>query len=159
MRDRIVEICERELDRLILEVHGGHWHAKYRNQVPIIGGRYDPDRHAEHVRDVCRALTAFEWHRQTAPAWARLLPLCREKCEELIVDDLKPYRMLGYFGRSMMWNDWDTERHPDFKTFGSGAMASGCCPLALRMDDQMRQWFPPKALEGIAHPLQWCAGA
>jgi hypothetical protein len=157
MRDKLIEICERELDRLVLEVHDGSWHANYRNQIPVIGGRYDPDRHAEHVRDVCRALAAFEQHRRTAPEWASQLPLCREKCEELIVDDHKPYRMLGYFGRSLAWNEWNLEQHPDFKTFGCGAMASSCCPLELRWDDQMRQLFRPKAIVGFARPLQWCA--
>ena len=155
MRDRMVEVSERELDRLILEVHDGRWHANYRNQVPIIGGRYDPDQHDEHVRSVCRALAAFEWHERTAPEWARPLPLCREKCEELIVDDCKPFRMRGYFGRSMMWNDWNIEQHPDFKTFGRGAMASNFCPMELREDDHMRQLFPPKPLVGIVGPLQW----
>ena len=157
MRERIVEISERELDRLILEVVDGRWHEQYRNQTPIIGGRYYPERHAEHVRDVGRALAAFAWHQEQVLPWARPLPLSRDKAEQLIVDDNLPFRMLGYYGRSLMWNDWDFERHPGFKAFGSGVMASGLCPGELRMDEQMRLLFKPRPLAGIVSPLHWCS--
>jgi hypothetical protein len=78
-----------------------------------------------------------------------------EWCETLINNDQNALKLLGYFGRSLAWNDWDIEQHPDFKTFCSGAMASSCCPLELRMDDHMRQLFRPKPLVGIVRPLQW----
>jgi len=77
-------------------------------------------------------------------------------CETLIYNRDNALKLLGYFGRSMLWSDWD-ERHPDFTTFGRGVMGFLLAPMELRMDEELLRLFPPKALLGITTPLQWRA--
>ena len=72
MRDRIVEICEREFDRLLWYERESRRLAKHRAEIPVIGGEYISARHADHVRSVGRALAAVEWHAETTSwSWAK----------------------------------------------------------------------------------------
>lgn len=78
-----------------------------------------------------------------------------EECETFMYNDHhNALRLLGYFGRSWRWNNWD-ERHPPFDTFCSGVLDYICSPPELRMDPELRKMFPPKALAGLTTPLQW----
>jgi hypothetical protein len=154
IRDRVVEICGRELECLVKYVHEDGCRL-FAQAVPVIGGEYYADRHDEHVRSVCRALAAVERHKQTTSySWANPLPLREEEFETFISNDCGALQLLGYFGRSWRWNDWD-ERHPPFDVFCSGVTEWFLSPPELRMDKELLQMFPPQKLAGLTTPLQW----
>jgi hypothetical protein len=151
-RDRVVEICERQYDLLVKEA----FEERCRLAKPAFhfGRRTEQELHAELVREVARTLAA-QWHEESAPAWACQLPVELQVCESLIYNDCNALKLLGYYGRSMLWSGWNFERHPDFNTYCRGIMASRIGPMDVRMDEELLQMFPPKALAGLTTPLQW----
>ena len=88
-------------------------------------------------------------------SWANPLPLKMEECESWVDNDHHALRLVGYFGRSLRWNDWDYERHPPFNTFCSGVMKYILSPMELRMDPELQRMFPRRALAALTNPLQW----
>jgi hypothetical protein len=151
--DRVVEVCEAAFERFIRNER--EYSRTIFTQVPVIGGRYYAEQHTDHMRSVCRALAAIERHKQTALFdWANPLPLREEEFETFICNDCGALQLLGYFGRSWRWNDWD-EQHPAFDTFCSGVLDYICSPPELRMDRELQKMFPPAKLVGMTTPLQW----
>jgi hypothetical protein len=130
----------------------GTWPERYGH----IECRTSHERHHDLMRKVARALAAVERHKQTTPySWANPLPLRMELCDTFIYKDhYNALRLLGYFGRSWRWNNWD-EQHPEFDAFCCGVLDYICSPPELRMDPELRKMFSPKALAGLTTPLQW----
>jgi hypothetical protein len=158
MRDRVTEICEQQVDRLAEAEREERCSRKYRPTAPHIGDTYLPEQYDDVVRKVAKAIAATAWHERTAPySWANPLPLKMEWCETLIDNKDNALKLLGYFGRSMRWNDWDFEQHPTFPDFCSGVLDYIFCPPEIQMDLGLQRMFPPRPLDGITTPLQWRA--
>lgn len=157
MTKRIRDGCERAFDRLIEFEREERQRQKFLLTAPHIGDKYHASERDAVMRKVARAIAASAWHEQTAPyTWANPLPLKMEMCESFINNDHhNALRLLGYFGRSLRWNNWNYEQHPVFSDFCSGVLAWLLAPPELRMDRELRQMFPPQALSGLEHPLQW----
>ena len=152
-RDRVTRECERQYDLLVKEALEEE---RRRLSRSVFHVQTEQEQHAELVREVARTLAA-DWHAESAPAWAARLPVELPMCELLIYNNCNQLKLLGYFGRSLLWNDWNYEQHPDFNTFCCGVMASRIGPMDVRMDAELLQMFPPKALAGLYTPLHWRA--
>jgi hypothetical protein len=156
MRDRITLLCEREYDRMVEEEREERRRQKYLLTAPHIGDKYHARQHDDIMRKVAKAIAASAWHeRTTSISWARPLPLEMGWCETLINNDRNELKLLGYFGRSLRWNNWDFEIHPVFDVFCSGVTEWFLSPPEITMDKELLRMFPPKALVGLSHPLQW----
>ena len=66
------------------------------------------------MRSVCRALCAQEWFEQTAPKWARPLPLREAECAMLLKDADSRLRLLAHYALSLRSTDWVYWTHPPF---------------------------------------------
>jgi hypothetical protein len=150
-RDRVTRECERKYDLLVKEALEEE---RRRLSRSVFHVQTEQEQHAELVREVARTL-AMQWHEENAPSWACPLPTELEWCESLIYCDYNEQRLVGYFGRSVLWNSYDYERHPVFNTFCCGVLEYRCSPPELRMDQELLQMFPPKPLAGLTTPLQW----
>ena len=153
----IVEACERALDQWIAAACDGRLSPEFRVRIPVPGGGFiEPPLDAKAVRSVGRALAAVEWHEKTAPpSWACPLPLRLDQCESMICNANNALQLVGYFGRSMRWSDWDIDQHPTFDRFCCGVMDYMFAPMELRTDKELQQMFPPRALAGLKTPLCW----
>jgi hypothetical protein len=105
---------------------------------------------------VCAALCARERFRRDAPAWAPSLPLRWEDCEELENDSSPRLNLVGYYGSSLRWTDWDRQ-HPPFATFASRLLAYKHAPDNVRNDndiyEQMRviaSQLTPEEMKAVA---------
>jgi hypothetical protein len=80
-----------------------------------------------------------------------------EWIETLMDNKHNALKLLGYFSRSLRWNDWH-EQHPGFSEFCSGVLDFVFCPPDMKRDAELVRMFPPKALAGITNPgLRWRA--
>jgi hypothetical protein len=71
IRDRVVEACEREYDRLIEYERDERQRQKFLPKAPHIGDRYSPEQHDDVMRKVAKAIAASAWHERTTPyTWA-----------------------------------------------------------------------------------------
>ena len=123
---------------------------------PSLADSFEPPLDAESVRSVGRALAAVAWHAETSPwSWSKPLPLEMGVCKSLMNNALGALQLLGYFGRSLRWNNWDIDQHPTFDPFCCGVMDYMFAPMELRTDKELQQMFPPRALVGLKTPLCW----
>jgi hypothetical protein len=156
MTKRIRDACERAYDRLIEFERDERRRQEFLPKAPHIGDHYLPEQHDDMMRKVAKAIAASAWHERTTPyTWAKPLPLELGECETFISNNCNPLRLLGYFARSLRWNGWAFETHPDFNTFSCGVTEWLLSPPELRMYKELLQMFPPKALPGLEHPLRW----
>src|SRR5258705_11341992 len=102
-RDRVTRECERQYDLLVKEALEEE---RRRLSRSVFHVQTEQEQHAELVREVARTLAA-DWHAESAPAWAARLPVELPMCESLIYNNCNQLKLLGYFGRSMLWNDWN----------------------------------------------------
>jgi hypothetical protein len=154
MSDRFIEACQREFDRLVKDVCFEDEFV----QDPI---NYRPEQRDDYIRRICRALAAQAWHYEHTASynwasWANPLPLRLDTCESLLqYVPCNGMKLLGYFGRSLRWRDWNYETHPTFPVFCSGVLDWDRCPIELQTDRELARVFPPKPLAGITAPLCW----
>lgn len=159
MRDRLLEVCEREFERhvgMLLDVNrlttidGCAY-------VPYIDELYGVNADQVTYRPLKRAVVAllarqrFAWD---APLEG-VLPLSMRTCQAMI-DDPDPSRSLvGLYGMSLRGMEWNCAIHPSFARYASGLMAFPHTPCAVRCDPKLREQFPPQPLEGLADD-DWC---
>jgi hypothetical protein len=156
MTKRVRDACERAFDRLIEFEREERQRQKFLPKAPHIGDRYLPEQRDDMMRKVAKAIAASAWHAKNTPiSWANPLPLEMEWCETLMHNDQNALKLLGYFGRSLRWNGWAFETHPVFSDFCAGVLEWFLSPPELRMDKELQKMFPPRALPGLEHPLQW----
>jgi hypothetical protein len=157
IRDRVTEICEAEFDRQARAAAAESASCRLSKQVPVIGGEFRQERLGEYLGLISRAIAAQERHALLAPKWAVPLPLQLPECERLIVNEHNELKLLGYFGRSMRWREWDP-KHPLFNDFCSGVLDWLHCPVDLKLDRGLKRVFPPKELVGLISPaVAWRA--
>jgi hypothetical protein len=155
-RDRVNLECDRQLN---LQLREAFMERELCRLATLASSRFDEpteeEQEAKMLRKVAQTL-ARDWHAEHAPAWACPLPVEMSDCEWWTYNDCNAFKLLGYFGRSMLWNDLKKyEQHPHFDRFCRGAMASSITPRIIRLDPELQDMFPPQPLAGLALPLHW----
>jgi hypothetical protein len=119
-------------------------------EIPVIGGMYIADlEHSHLLPRVCAALCACVRFRRDGPVWAPDLPLREGHCKMLENDVSNRCRLVGYYGSSLRWSNWDYDEHPSFAAFCSGLLACSYAPGDLRNDLSLRREYPSRPLDGL----------
>ena len=122
---------------------------------PVTGSTWlsGADPVAPQKRVASRALAAREWFRMTAPKDAPPLPLSYEERERIKLCGLQ--YIVSVFARSLAVRDYHFDRHPSFEDYARAVLASPYTPPFIKLDQQLRQLFPPRELHGLGPGLIW----
>jgi hypothetical protein len=155
MASKLLETCEREFEHLFKNA------CKIPNtgmaETPVIGGIFLTwADHSHLLPSVCRALIARERFAQDVPGWP-VLPLHEDDIKAAVDDDdCLPYKLVGYYGRSLARADWSYDEHPRFDHYVCGLMAYRHTPDRIRNDRDLQREFPPSPLTGLTDgKLYW----
>jgi hypothetical protein len=126
-------------------------------EIPVLGGHYIPglDRTARLKEKARRALLAREWFAIHGPADAPPLPVSYGEREHLKIGGLST--IVALYARSLEGQNYDLEEHPSFEHYACGMMASEFIGGYHRMreNEQLRNRFPPRPLDGLGPGLMW----
>ena len=148
---RVAELFDREEMQVVLSNAGRTRWTLPCGHAPIIGELFDvmDDEYISKLRRrACVALAAQEWFRETAPPWARAipLPLSIAGCQKLEQDENLRPNLVGHYGSSLMMLDYDYKLHPSLADCCSGLRAHKDTPNYIHAE---LQECPPRPLEGL----------
>jgi hypothetical protein len=128
----------------------------YRN--PVTGGDYvgvlDPIEEQKEL--AARALLAREWFCRCGPPDAPPLPIAHYEHERYST----PFKhLVSDFANSLRANDYDFNRHPNFREFACGVLASDYVNPFVKKSRKLRKRYPPRPLPGIVRGPVWLVPA
>jgi hypothetical protein len=150
------EAIAREVDRLFEEDRKKHY--GQLSDIPTVGGSYIPGQENGGVirslkKRARAALYAREWFKINGPADAPPLPLSMSEREALKRGGVP--HILAWYARSLWCRDYDVLEHPSFEHYACGVMASEYAPDFITKNEELRQRFPPRPLDGLGPGLCW----
>jgi hypothetical protein len=100
-----------------------------------------------------RARAARKWFAENGPPDLQPLPLGYGERERL--KDGSPRHILAHYARSLADQNYDVKKHPSFRDYACGWMASPQAPKSATSNAEMQRRFPPRPLEGLDPALYW----
>jgi hypothetical protein len=142
---RVTELFDREVGQALLR-------EPPFGRAPILETVFDPADEAavgRLKRRICAARAASIWHRETAPPWARDLPVSESDFSKRLNELAPRQQLLQFFGYSVRAFGWVYKPHPSFPIYARGFMSYDFAPEELRNDPDLRKEFPPRPLAGL----------
>ena len=103
--------------------------------------------------DAIRAVLARRWHAKYGPVDADLQPLPLGYDEREALKGGGAPHILAWYARSLCVCGYDVTRHPKFRDYACGVMASS--PIFFTENRDLQSRFPPRQLSGLGSGLIW----
>ena len=100
-----------------------------------------------------RARFARKWFADNGPPDIQPLPLGYDE-REALKGGGAPH-ILAWYARSLAGRKYNVLEHPLFDDYARGVMASEYAPGFITKNDELRQRFPPRPLDGLGPGLWW----
>jgi hypothetical protein len=128
---------------------------------PVTGGRFlkgesGEDSIAYQKRAAEEALLAQEWFAVYGPPNAPLLPLLPWDWDGMRYGSTGGLpTLIGFYARSLSFQDWRVQNHPSFEDFARGVMVFPNIRERAGQDPLVTTRYPPRSLVGMHDGAFW----